>query len=276
MGTIPCWQRLFPYRMNAAKFYPPYLRWLRNLSERLGLNNAISLWEDVISKNCDALLTDILSSGWIKTASGEIAPEASIREMVAEALLATIPELSSVEIETLIENTPPIRQIKERFSYFTVEKEITAYEALHLRFDHLAYLAEAIIKKYGKQGELIVYDILVEERLASSRGERGSVEEFIETFIAKPETPNLITAGLETELISRTKREAILYVRECEWARYYQERHPQVGYLMACSTDEVAYKAFNPDLRMQRTQTLMEGGEMCDFKVFAINTTPPG
>jgi hypothetical protein len=33
-----------------------------------------------------------------------------------------------------------------------------------------------------------------------------------------------------------------------------------LGYLMACSTDEAAYRAFNDTLRLQRTSTSMEGG----------------
>ena len=113
--------------------------------------------------------------------------------------------------------------------------------------------------------------MMVDGRLASGHGETGSVEKFIEDFTAEEETPSLFTAGLQYEVISKTKREAVLYVRECEWARYFQERHPNVGYLMACSTDEVSYKAFNSSLRMQRTSTLMEGSEMCDFKIFAID-----
>ncbi len=62
-----------------------------------------------------------------------------------------------------------------------------------------------------------------------------------------------------------------LTVTQCEWARYFRERHPLVGYLMACSTDEAAYRAFNPALRLQRTSTLMEGGQVCDFRIYAAS-----
>lgn len=40
---------------------------------------------------------------------------------------------------------------------------------------------------------------------------------------------------------------------------------------MACSTDEAAYRAFNDSLRLQRTSTLMEGGQVCDFRVRAVD-----
>jgi hypothetical protein len=97
------------------------------------------------------------------------------------------------------------------------------------------------------------------------------VAEFIDDFTFENDNRTLFTAGLQIELISKSNRDAVLFVRECEWARYFRERHPGVGYLMACSTDEVAYKAFNSSLRMQRTITLMEGGEMCDFRVYTID-----
>jgi hypothetical protein len=151
-----------------------------------------------------------------------------------------------------------------------VEKEISTYDALHLRFDGLSYLAESLIAKYSKEGELIVYDLMVEGRILSGAGETGSVEGFIENFISEPESPNIFSAGLEMELIEKSKREAVIYIRECEWARYFQEHHPQVGYMMACSTDEVGVKAYNQSLRLQRTGTIMEGSNKCDFRIYAV------
>jgi hypothetical protein len=63
-------------------------------------------------------------------------------------------------------------------------------------------------------------------------------------------------------------------VVECEWARYFLEHHPGVGYLLACSLDNAAYRSFNNRLRLQRTSTLMEGGTACDFRVYALEAIP--
>ena len=105
--------------------------------------------------------------------------------------------LSSAEARNIIEDTSPITQIKQLFSIYTMEKEITAYNALHIRFDGFACLAESLIDKYRKAGEFIVYDLMTEERLASGQGETVSVEEFIEYFTSESDTPNLFTAGLD-------------------------------------------------------------------------------
>jgi hypothetical protein len=238
----------------------------------LGEDIPLSLWKSAFEEYDDEYLQDILSSEWRKTtpsASDDTAE--TVDSIVAEMVSAASLNITEIELRNIIEKTPPIFQIIKQFSYERMEREISAYDVLHLRFDGLAYFAETVIESYGKQGELIVYDLMVESRLASSGGEKGSVEQFITNFTAKPAKPNLFTAGLEIETISETPRELIINVRECEWARYFQERHPRVGYLMACSTDEVAYKSFNRALRMQRTQTLMEGAEKCDFRIYAVS-----
>jgi hypothetical protein len=272
MGSIPCHERLFPFRINANELSKPYLRWLKHLGERLGVQHALSVWDSAFTDYDDAWLNRILSSGWHKVTPDEINPIARANQPIKEFFSTTSLGLSEAEVIGVIEKTPPIAQIRKLFSNDTVEKEITAYEALHLRFDALACLAEALIKQHGKQGEFIVYDLVVSGRLASGKGQTGSVDEFLDSFTAEEETPSLFTAGLQTELISKTEREVVLYVRECEWARYFRERHPSVGYLMACSTDEVSYKAFNANLRMQRSSTLMEDGEWCDFRIYALDS----
>jgi hypothetical protein len=241
------------------------------MSERLGLLNTLSLWKGTFAAYDDALLIQVLSSGWSEAIPAGDQPADDPEAWAAEFFPVDHLDLSTAEARKIVEDTPPVLQILRFFPHHAVEKNLTAYHALHLRFDALACLSEAIIEKYGKQGELMVYDMMVAERIAQGKGGTGSVEDFIKDFTAQPDQPNLFTAGLKTELLSQTQREAVLSVRECEWARYFRDRHPRVGYLMACSTDEVAYRAYNPSLRLERTRTLMEGGEDCDFRVYAVS-----
>ena len=236
------------------------------------MQNALSVWRSACAEYDEAFLISILASGWQQVEPDETNAEDRIHDQIKEVFSATNLGLSIEEVRRVIENTPPVPQIRKYFSNNTMEKEITAYEALHIRFEGLAQLAELLIRKYGKQGELIVYDMNVAARLAASKGQTGSVEEFIESFTAEADERNLFTAGLRTELMCKSNRAVVVHIHVCEWARYFQERHPTVGYLMACSTDEVDYRAFNSSLRLQRTQTLMEGGEMCDFRIYAIDS----
>lgn len=111
--------------------------------------------------------------------------------------------------------------------------------------------------------------MLREDRLRAEGGRTGTVAEFMADLTARPQQPDIFTAGLDQEIVRASEREVVLHIKACEWARYYRERHREVGYLMACSTDEIAYRAFNSALRTQRTSTLMEGGSLCDFRIYS-------
>lgn len=274
MSATPCSQRVFPFRLASwlPTAYASYLRWLRYLLERLGHGCTLLVWEDACRDQDDELLLEILTTGWQNDAEGEpVDVDASIAESLAEHFPAATERVSAQEARQLVERMPPIKQIGQSFHSLAVWRETTAYEALHLRFFGLAGLSEALIRRHGKQGELIAYDLLREGRILAGGGKTGTVPEFIADFTSEPDEANLFTAGLETEYARISEREVVLYVRECEWARYFRERHPQVGYLMACSTDEAACRAFNSSLRMQRTSTLMEGGRFCDFRIYAAS-----
>lgn len=277
MSGIPCPQRTFPLKLVSwlPARYVSYLRWLRHLVERLGPGHVLALWQEVFETYHDDLLRGILTTGWNEVAQDEaIDVEAAIAALPARFFPVARAGIGKEKARQLVEQMPPISQIRRSFASFNVWRETTAYEAIHLGRDGLARLAEAVIRSFGKQGELIVYDVLREERVAAAGGKTGSVAEFIADFVREPESASLFTAGLDSEILRVSTQEVVLHVRACEWARYFQERHPQVGYLMACSTDEAAYRAFNDNLRLQRTSTLMEGGRMCDFRIYAVGAAP--
>jgi len=45
-------------------------------------------------------------------------------------------------------------------------------------------------------------------------------------------------------------------------------RSRAAGYLVACSTDDAELRAVTDGLWMQRTSTIMEGGKLCDFRIY--------
>lgn len=273
MDYIPCRERTFLFRLAPwfVNCYKSYLHWLKHLLERLGRECTFAVWQAAYADYDDELLMHTLSIGWDQVAANKVSnTEDQIASLVSELFPLPIEKVSGEEAQQLIEQTPPIYQVKQLFSSLDVQTEMTAFETLHLRFDGVALLVESLINHQGKQGELIAYDMLLESRIAAGQGRTGSVEEFISESMAEPAEPNIFTAGLEIEVIQASDRECVTHVKECEWARYFQARHPQVGYLIACSTDEAAIKAFNKNLRLQRTSTLMEGGEVCSFRIYAV------
>ena len=196
--------------------------------------------------------------------------EERITEFVATQFPVPVQGVSGKEAREIIDCMPPLKQIRERFPTLDVRREITAHETMHLGWDGLALIAEEMLRRYGKEGELIVYDARLE--YLSTRGIREvEVKEFMARRVAQYSDQSAgAKAWGKWELVKGTDSEVITRVTECEFARYYRENHPRVGYLLHCSMDNPRYHLFNKQIRLQRTTTLMEGGTECDFRVYAL------
>lgn len=275
MSYVPCRERTFPlvlvYPFQVR--YVAYLHWLRHFLERLGREPALAVWEKAFGAYDEELLLRILSSGWERV---EEQRSAEVEERIADTLAALFPVpvegVPAEQAREIVDGSPPFRQIRQRLPSLDVKRETTTYDALHLFHDGLALLAEAMIDRHGKAGEFMVYDAMLEELAWTPR--QVSVKDFMTRryarFSTEPEEADIFSAGLEVEVIRGSETEVVTRVKECEWARYFRERHPRVGYLLACSLDDPVYRSANERIRLQRTSTLMEGGTGCDFRLYAI------
>jgi L-2-amino-thiazoline-4-carboxylic acid hydrolase len=56
-------------------------------------------------------------------------------------------------------------------------------------------------------------------------------------------------------------------VTRCRYAEMYLEMGiPELGGILSCNRDGALIDGFNPDVTLQRTQTLMGGASHCDFR----------
>jgi hypothetical protein len=279
MSEVPCSQRTFPLVLKPLfnRVLSGYAFWWKHLTERIGRDEAVAVWQAAFQRYELPLLESILASGWVPVEPPESGPSCGDGEPTVVAADTTSGEserLPDPETVAMTGEAPPIRQIRSRFADLNAQRETTAYEALHLYAHGPALLAEALLDRHGKEGELIAYDILRARTAASAPPGGVSVREFMEradkAMNPEPGTRDIFAAGLDAETVSASPTEHVSRVRHCEWARYFREKHPRVGYLVACSTDEVFARASNTALRLQRTSTLMEGGEFCDFRYYAV------
>ncbi len=274
MSYTPCRTRTFPLELSYdfEYFYAYYLHWLKHFLERLGRELTLDLWQQAFSDYDETLLLEILSAGW-QEAAEQRSEEAEAEISSDLEKLFPLQDVSREKARELVENAPPFRQIRQRFSTLDWQRETTTFEGLHLFFDGLALLAETLIERLGKQGEFIVYDAVLAQ-WTKRQTRKTSVKDFMSGRLARfsspPDEADMFSAGLEVELVRGSEQEVVSRVKECEWARYYLERHPGVGYMLACSADNAAYESFNDGIRLRRTRTLMEGGAECDFLVYAL------
>jgi predicted hydrocarbon binding protein len=257
-----------------TRIHASYAFWMKHLVERLGSDAVRQLWHGAFAKYDLAFLECILASGWATCAAPDSPDEAVGPPSVLGRYLGMGGQgMPASEAESLIGGTPPLPQFRARFPKLDVQRDTTTFEALHLYAHGPALLSEALIDDYGKEGELIAYDVLSAARQAMGKRMGGTVADFIRLSAEEFDKPGIYSAGLEIERISISPTEYITRIKECEWARYFQQKHPRVGYLMACSTDEAFARGFNESLRLQRTSTLMEGGDVCDFRFYSPGQT---
>jgi hypothetical protein len=56
-------------------------------------------------------------------------------------------------------------------------------------------------------------------------------------------------------------------VTRCRYAEFYNELgEPELGFLLVCSADFPMAEGFVPDIKLTRTQTIMQGASHCDFR----------
>ena len=77
------------------------------------------------------------------------------------------------------------------------------------------------------------------------------------------------TAGdaLDVELVEKTETTLAFNVTGCRYAKFYKELGvPELGFLLLCGLDYPMTEGFGPDLHFERTQTIMQGADHCDFR----------
>jgi hypothetical protein len=73
--------------------------------------------------------------------------------------------------------------------------------------------------------------------------------------------------GLIIDNLEETARSLSFDVTRCCYAELYDKLNmKELGFSLSCSRDEPFTTGFNPRMRLIRTQTLMEGGPLCDFR----------
>ena len=68
--------------------------------------------------------------------------------------------------------------------------------------------------------------------------------------------------------VTQASAEAFDYnVVRCKYSEMYKQMGlGEIGHLLSCNRDGVFCQGYNPEITLQRTQTLMQGASHCDFR----------
>ena len=73
--------------------------------------------------------------------------------------------------------------------------------------------------------------------------------------------------ALEVKILEETDRKLSFDVTRCAYAELYEKLGvKEFGSCLSCNRDASFAEGFSPRLKLQRTQTIMEGAPSCDFR----------
>jgi hypothetical protein len=73
--------------------------------------------------------------------------------------------------------------------------------------------------------------------------------------------------ALEYDVIEHTPDAYAIDIRRCRYAEFYKELgEPELGFLLVCTADFAVADGFGADVKLARTQTIMQGADHCDFR----------
>jgi hypothetical protein len=93
-------------------------------------------------------------------------------------------------------------------------------------------------------------------------GETGTMAAFVDLF-------ELWTRGgaLEVEVLEASDAVFDFNVTRCRYAEMYREMGlGDIGHLLSCNRDGTFAQGFDPDLELEREQTIMKGAPCCTFR----------
>lgn len=82
------------------------------------------------------------------------------------------------------------------------------------------------------------------------------------------------SGALEIEVTERTADRYSFNVTRCRYAEMYEALGMRdLGAALSCQRDHALIEGFNPNIKLTRTQTIMEGKSFCDFR-FTVAVPP--
>ncbi|WGD53768.1 L-2-amino-thiazoline-4-carboxylic acid hydrolase [Bradyrhizobium sp. CB1650] len=73
--------------------------------------------------------------------------------------------------------------------------------------------------------------------------------------------------ALAYDVIEQTQDAFGLDVKRCAYAEFYKALgEPELGFLLICTADFATAEGFGPDIKLTRTQTIMQGATHCNFR----------
>jgi hypothetical protein len=93
----------------------------------------------------------------------------------------------------------------------------------------------------------------------------------IQTFVERQSLWK-VGGAMELEVLQQTKTSYVFNVTRCKYAEMYREMGlGEIGHLLSCQRDATFCEGYDKRMRLQRTQTIMQGASYCDFRYTLVD-----
>ena len=152
----------------------------------------------------------------------------------------------------------------------TEDKELNRIEKRAIEALAIAPLIMAVSQRIGRDEALAILQEVNEQeafRRGRSQAEemgRNGIEELVD------DVAGWGRGGVwEMDVLEQTPTTYFFNVTRCPYYEKYKELGlEQFGVEFSCCRDEPFARGFNPQLRLERTKTIMEGDDHCDFRYY--------
>ncbi len=129
-------------------------------------------------------------------------------------------------------------------------------------------LVRGFIARFGREEALqVVREVISELARASGREAAGCLASATLGNFAGCVERWSEGGALELEWIDRSETAVDFNVTRCRFAEMYRALGlADLGGALSCQRDFALVEGFNPEIELQRTQTMMEGAAFCDFR----------
>ena len=130
-------------------------------------------------------------------------------------------------------------------------------------------LIQAFAEKMGREQALAVATEVIKS-LACAAGRETAKKLGAHNMAALAKVVREVWSGenaLEVKILEESDRKLSFDVTRCAYVELYEKLGmKEFGYCLSCRRDASFAEGFNPRLKLERTQTIMEGAPSCDFR----------
>jgi hypothetical protein len=148
--------------------------------------------------------------------------------------------------------------------------KISTLERREVQAPLMACLIEAFIRELGNDTAMQVASAAIQadareagKTMASKFGGNSTQEllQIVRQVWAEED-------ALVYEILEQTDQRLSFNVTRCRYAEMYERLGlKEFGYCLSCNRDESLINGFNARMTLVRTQTIMQGAKICDFRI---------